>query len=37
MKHKSFGKMQCPVARGLERIGDNAKDRQQFSDYTLRL
>ena len=22
MKHKSFGKMQCPVARGLERVGE---------------
>ena len=22
MKHKSFGKMQCPVARSLERVGE---------------
>lgn len=22
MKHKNFGKMQCPVARGLERVGE---------------
>jgi phosphate transport system protein len=26
MQRKSFGNMQCPIARALERIGDNAVD-----------
>ena len=26
MQRKSFGKMQCPIARSLERVGDNAVD-----------